>query len=1487
MSAPRSGMRRLWIVGAFAAALLALAVPYASAVHDEGLFELDANAFDEAAAGDDWDTLVGGGGSANLFNMTQDPVESPADDIFDGGQSKDTSDIDAWSWKGAEPNDKNDIQHAFAAAYEDPDNGHLIVYFGLDRLDSSGDAAAGFWFLKRPVEQVTIDGKNVFVYKGTNTLAEHSVGDVLVQSDFTNGGVVERIDSYGWGVAPAGSQVQPGSPLRLIAEGADCDDDAEPPELCGQVNDGGEDVPANWPGSVNPAGSVKFKAPGGVVDSTVFNDATFLEGGIDLTSLFGRNVCTAQFIAETRQSQSETAVLEDKVEGDFELCDIEVTKSGPEKSKVGDDATYEVEVKNTGAVTLFKQSIEDTLAGDLTDGTNPAIVDSTCGESLAPDETCTIEYTYTVQAGDPDPLPNTVDVEYNRDEELTGDSVTDSASHEVNLFQPSITFEKTGDDLSKIGDKVDYTLTLNNTSSADSPDLECTISDPTVGVDEDVTLASGASEVIDVTDFEIPAGADDPFPNTATATCSPQGFPNVLEASDGHAVNLFQPSITFEKTGDDLSKIGDKVDYTLTLNNTSSADSPDLECTISDPTVGVDEDVTLASGASEVIDVTDFEIPAGADDPFPNTATATCSPQGFPNVLEASDGHAVNLFQPSITFEKTGDALSKIGDKVDYTLTLNNTSSADSPDLECTISDPTVGVDEDVTLASGASEVIDVTDFEIPAGADDPFPNTATATCSPQGFPNVLEASDGHEVNLFQPSITFEKTGDALSKIGDKVDYTLTLNNTSSADSPDLECTISDPTVGVDEDVTLASGASEVIDVTDFEIPAGADDPFPNTATATCSPQGFPNVLEASDGHEVNLFQPSITFEKTGDDLSKIGDKVDYTLTLNNTSSADSPDLECTISDPTVGVDEDVTLASGASEVIDVTDFEIPAGADDPFPNTATATCSPQGFPNVLEASDGHAVNLFQPSITVEKQAGNPFSKAGDDVTYTVKISNTSSADSPDLVIESIDDSLQGDLTDPGNVDSSDCGPSLASATSCTIEYTRTVVAGDPEILTNTVSVKTHPDGFANDIDASDAVDVDILHPSYTVAKDCKSGTEPVPQQGPAVFTVTITNTGDADLVITADDGIGQVSLAAGATMSFTVTINGPFSGQSTVENTVTTSAVLGAQYGLPNTLQGNATGDCRVGSRVKVKKLTSGVVNPSQNWTFQLFNAGPHGDDSDSSFLGSPLATATTLGDGDGVLDFGNINLDPTKTYTLCERDVPSGWTVIWKVDTNGDGTPDTTVSPFNPNSKDVPPADLGNRCFDFGAGTGYPLPAGGTLAFEINNTRPGGQPRTIGYWKNWSSCTGGNQVRTAAKNGGVAAGFFLLDDVLPITIGSYTIPAANTVESGTNKTGCQIAVLLLGKSDKKTGKNMANDAAYGLAAQLIAAKANLKAGAVNCPALTTAIASADSLLTSINFTGTGEYLGPKVKGALATTRTQALSLAATLDQYNNGNLC
>ena len=59
--------------------------------------------------------------------------------------------------------------------------------------------------------------------------------------------------------------------------------------------------------------------------------------------------------------------------------------------------------------------------------------------------------------------------------------------------------------------------------------------------------------------------------------------------------------------------------------------------------------------------------------------------------------------------------------------------------------------------------------------------------------------------------------------------------------------------------------------------------------------------------------KPSVTIDKTGDTLSKVGDDVTYTITVENTSPASSPDLECTITDSTIGFSKVVTLAAGTS----------------------------------------------------------------------------------------------------------------------------------------------------------------------------------------------------------------------------------------------------------------------------------------------------------------------------------------------------------------------------------------------------------------------------------------------------------------------------------------------------------------------------------------------------------------------------------------------
>src|SRR5262245_37990570 len=68
----------------------------------------------------------------------------------------------------------------------------------------------------------------------------------------------------------------------------------------------------------------------------------------------------------------------------------------------------------------------------------------------------------------------------------------------------------------------------------------------------------------------------------------------------------------------------------------------------------------------------------------------------------------------------------------------------------------------------------------------------------------------------------------------------------------------------------------------------------------------------------------------------------------------------------------------------------IPAGATDPFVNVATVTASPQGFPNVLTASDDHSINLSSPQadLAVIKTVDNPTPAIESIVTFTVLVRN-------------------------------------------------------------------------------------------------------------------------------------------------------------------------------------------------------------------------------------------------------------------------------------------------------------------------------------------------------------------------------------------------------------------------------------------------------------------------------------------------------------------
>jgi hypothetical protein len=380
-----------------------------------------------------------------------------------------------------------------------------------------------------------------------------------------------------------------------------------------------------------------------------------------------------------------------------------------------------------------------------------------------------------------------------------------------------------------------------------------------------------------------------------------------------------------------------------------------------------------------------------------------------------------------------------------------------------------------------------------------------------------------------------------------------------------------------------------------------------------------------------------------------------------------------------------------------------------------------------------------------------------------------------------------------------------------------------------------------------------------------------VPQEGPATYDVFFVNTGNVPLSITADDSIGTFTLGLGETKTFVVSEAGPFSGSATADNTVTATGSYTPDSGNTRSDTQSDSASCDVGSRLNVFKTTNGQVNPDYDWTFAIY-AGAHNGEGSGFLDDTPLATDTTLGDPDGILDFDNLNLDPGLAYTVCEipTNATAGWTSEWSI--NGQ-----TVPAYNPHFFDPLTQNLGYHCVDFGAGTGYPLTAGSTLVFDVDNSYPGGEPRTPGFWKNWSSCTGGSQYDHAVTNDPDNE-FWALDELLydpGFTIGILSL----------NDGDCVNAVSILDQRDIDSGKKKSSDSAYTLAMHLFAYELNQAAGACQSDAADQAAAAAQQLLFSYDFDGTGSYLRPK--GQTYDDYYYALDLKDILDDYNNGLLC
>jgi Prealbumin-like fold domain len=300
-----------------------------------------------------------------------------------------------------------------------------------------------------------------------------------------------------------------------------------------------------------------------------------------------------------------------------------------------------------------------------------------------------------------------------------------------------------------------------------------------------------------------------------------------------------------------------------------------------------------------------------------------------------------------------------------------------------------------------------------------------------------------------------------------------------------------------------------------------------------------------------------------------------------------------------------------------------------------------------------------------------------------------------------------------------------------------------------------------------------------------------------------------------------------------------------------------------------------------QIVKTVSGLPPAAgQSFTFEIRQGASTASD------GTVLESKST--DASGNLNF-TIKLVPGQTYQVCEWVFPG-----WNTNLAGDGPL------FVPNSI-IPPALPNPNVNNLTVCTNFTVQPGQTRTFTVNNMPPpGGRALTIGFWKNWASCSSSNgkgqkpmldlalgiaSAMTTSPPGGLVGSAQNPGALWPNYASLWYLVlkgnAASTANNIRPAPDCAKAVNLLNKSTTDGKKKMSSDPIFNMTAQLIAAQLNRFMGAgING----TTIMNIDR---AVLLNGKYKFNGLTYSPKLTTADTNlANCLATQLDNYNNGNL-
>ena len=783
-----------------------------------------------------------------------------------------------------------------------------------------------------------------------------------------------------------------------------------------------------------------------------------------------------------------------------------------ENPNFGDNVTYTIVVSNDGIADAKNVVVKDVLAEGL------KFIEANYN-GVYDELTRTVTWIVDINAKDHVDLTIKVTVEdYGV---LTNNVTVGNKTSSVNITVPEIIPNKTADiENPNFGDEVTYTVNVTNAGKVNANNV---VVHDVLG--EGLELISADGGVYDsitrtiTWTVNLNSGETKSFKVVAKVI----GYGNVTNSlvvgNKTSAVDVDVPEIIPSKDADNkYPNFGDSIDYTITVNNIGKADAKHV--VVVDR---LDKGLKYVSSShngvyDEAAHTVTWVVDIAAGSSLDLTVTAAANEYGvLTNIVSVGDKSAsVDVNVPEIIPDKTADIENpNFGDNVTYTVTVTNGGNADA---KAVVVHDVLGKGLKFVSATGNYTFDEATNtitwtVDVDAGKTETFTVVATVINYGNVTNSLVVGNKTFNKNVTVPEITPDKTVDNENpNFGDNLTYTVTVKNEGNGNATDviivdtlgkgLEYVSStgnydNKTNTITWKVDLASGetktftvVAKIVGYTDVtnEVTVGN-----KTAAVTVN---IPEIIPAKD---VNNTTPNF------------GDKVEYTITVNNNDNKDAKQV--------VIVD---TLGKGLKfineshngkydESTRTITWIIDLGAGESAVFSVNAAVEAYGNINntVVVGNKSATKNITVPEITPIKKVENTVPNFGEEVTYFISVFNSAIVDAKQVVVvDHLDKGLK-------YVSSSHNGVYDEASHTVTwvvdigagssLDLTVTAVADEYGVLTNDVTV--------GDKIASAVVTVPEIIPGKSV--DVEN-----PNFGDTVtYTVVVTNNGvvDAKQVVVRD----------------------------------------------------------------------------------------------------------------------------------------------------------------------------------------------------------------------------------------------------------------------------------------------------------------------------------------------------------------------------------